>query len=68
MTLAVAGGLGFTLAIVIMAGIREDLDHCDVPKPLRGAGITLLVAGVLALAFMGFAGVGDSLKALLPGG
>ncbi|MHC4563074.1 MAG: electron transport complex protein RnfA [Planctomycetota bacterium] len=65
MTLAIAGGLGFTLAIVIMAGIREDLDHCDVPKPLKGAGITLLVAGILALAFMGFSGVDSNLKKLI---
>ena len=43
------GGIGFTVAIVIMAGIREELDHCDVPRPLRGAGITLIVAGILAL-------------------
>ena len=57
LTLAVFGGIGFTIAIVIMAGIREELDLCDVPKPLKGAGITLLVAGILALAFMGFTGV-----------
>ncbi len=62
MTLAIFGGVGFTIAIVIMAGIREDLDHCDVPKPLRGAGITLVVAGILALAFMGFTGVDASMK------
>ena len=67
MVLAVAGGLGFTLAIVIMAGIREDLDHCDVPKPLQGAAITLLVAGILALAFMGFAGVDTNLAKLMIG-
>ena len=57
MALAFFGGVGFTLAIVIMAGIREELDHCDVPAPLRGAGITLIVAGILSLAFMGFTGV-----------
>ncbi len=60
--LAAFGGIGFTIAIVIMAGIREELDQCDVPKPLRGAGITLIVAGILALAFMGFTGVDKSLK------
>ncbi len=53
----VGSGLGFTLALLIMAGIREDLRFADVPRPLRGAGITLLVAGILALAFMGFAGL-----------
>ncbi|MBS3734693.1 MAG: RnfA-Nqr electron transport subunit [Phycisphaerae bacterium] len=65
LTLAVAAGLGFTLAIVIMAGIREELDHCDVPAPFRGAGITLLVAGILAMAFTGFAGMGANLEAML---
>ena len=65
LTLAIFGGLGFTIAIVIMAGIREDLDLCDVPKSLQGAGITLVVAGILALAFMGFASVDKGLAALL---
>ena len=60
---ALAGGLGFTLAIVIMAGLREELDHCDVPKPLKGPGITLIIAGILALAFMGFTGIDKNLKA-----
>lgn len=55
---AFGGGLGFTLAITIMAGIREHLAFSDVPKPLRGAGITLLIAGILALAFTGFTGIG----------
>ena len=50
-------GVGFTLALVIMAGIREDLDFADIPEPLKGAGITLLIAGMLALAFMGFGGI-----------
>lgn len=65
LTLAVFAGVGFTIAIVIMAGIREELDLCDVPKPLRGAGITLLVAAILAMAFMAFAGVNKNLKSLL---
>ncbi len=50
-------GVGFTLALVIMAGIREELDLAEVPKPFQGAPITLIVAGILALAFMGFAGM-----------
>ncbi len=54
----VGAGVGFMLALVIMAGIREELEAADVPKPLQGAGITLIVAGLLALAFMGFAGMG----------
>ncbi len=65
LVLAIFGGVGFTLAIVIMAGIREELDHCDVPKALRGAGITLIVAGILAMAFLGFAGVGDNLHKMI---
>jgi len=63
--LAIFAGIGFTIAIVIMAGIREELDLCDVPRSLRGAGITLIVAGILALAFMGFTGVDRSLKDML---
>ncbi|MEN4041402.1 MAG: RnfABCDGE type electron transport complex subunit A [Anaerolineaceae bacterium] len=53
----VGGGAGFTLAIIIMASIREELDMADIPKAFRGAPITLVVAGILALAFMGFAGM-----------
>ena len=53
----IGAGIGFTLALVIMAGIREQLDLADVPEPLRGAAITLILAGLLALAFMGFAGL-----------
>ncbi len=62
LTLAVFGGVGFTIAIVIMAGIREDLDFCDIPQPLQGAAITLIVAGILAMAFMGFTGVDSGLR------
>jgi len=50
-------GLGFTLAIVLMAGIREQLEMADIPEPLKGAGITLIVAGIMALAFFGFSGM-----------
>ncbi len=65
LTLGIFGGVGFTIAIVIMAGIREELDTADVPESLRGAGITLVVAGILAMAFMGFTGVDRGLAALL---
>lgn len=54
---SVASGLGFTLAIALLAGIREQLETADIPMPFRGAGISLMVAGILALAFMGFAGI-----------
>ena len=55
--LSVGAGLGFTLAICIMAGIRENLKMADVPESLKGAPITLITAGLLTLAFMGFAGM-----------
>jgi electron transport complex protein RnfA len=50
-------GIGFTMAICIMAGIRENLNLADVPRCLKGAPITLITAGLLTLAFMGFAGM-----------
>ena len=55
--LSFGAGIGFTLAICIMAGIRENLQLADVPECLKGAPITLITAGVLTLAFMGFAGM-----------
>ena len=55
--LSVGAGVGFTMAICIMAGIRENLELADVPDCLRGAPITLITAGLLTLAFMGFAGM-----------
>ncbi len=62
LTLAIFGGVGFTIAIVIMAGIREELDLCDIPKPFKGAAITLIVGGILAMGFMGFTGVDSGLR------
>lgn len=53
----IGAGVGFTLALTIMAGIREQLELADVPQSLKGAAITLIIAGLLALAFMGFAGL-----------
>lgn len=50
-------GIGFTLVMLIMSAIREQLEFADVPKSLRGAPITLIIAGLLALAFMGFTGL-----------
>ena len=55
--LSFGAGVGFTMAICIMAGIRETLQLADVPACLRGAPITLITAGLLSLAFMGFAGM-----------
>ncbi len=68
LTLGFFGGVGFTIAIVIMAGIREELELCDIPEPFRGAAITLIIGGVLAMAFMGFTGVDSGLRAALGGG
>jgi Na+-transporting NADH:ubiquinone oxidoreductase subunit E len=45
------------MAIVAIAGIRQKLDHQRIPAGLRGAGITMLIAGIMALAFIGFTGV-----------
>ena len=55
--LSVGAGIGFTMAICVMAGIRENLELADVPECLQGAPITLITAGLLTLAFMGFAGM-----------
>ena len=52
-----AAGLGFTLAIILMAAIRERLDLVDVPKSMRGIPITFIVAGLMAIAFLGFSGL-----------
>lgn len=49
--------IGFGLALVILAGIREQLDLVDIPKGMKGVSISLVVAGILAMAFMGFAGI-----------
>ncbi|HHT46644.1 MAG TPA: electron transport complex subunit RsxA [Firmicutes bacterium] len=54
---AISTGVGFTLAMVIMAGIRERLDLADVSSYLRGAAVSLVTAGILSLAFMGFKGM-----------
>jgi len=55
--LSFGAGIGFTMAICIMAGIRENLELADVPECMKGAPITLVTAGLLTLGFMGFAGM-----------
>jgi Na+-translocating ferredoxin:NAD+ oxidoreductase subunit A len=55
---SLAAGVGFTLALVLMAGLRERLELADVPRVTQGTALTLLLAGLLSLAFMGFAGLG----------
>ena len=52
-----AGGLGFTVAIVLFASLRERVDKAECPESFRGFPITLIAAGLLALAFMGFSGL-----------
>jgi electron transport complex protein RnfA len=52
-----SAGLGFTLALVLMAAIRERLDLIDVPRSMRGIPITFIVAGLMAIAFLGFSGL-----------
>ena len=54
---ALGAALGFTLAMVMFAGLRERVDLCPVPKSFRGTAIGLVTAGLLSLAFMGFAGL-----------
>lgn len=56
-TYSVATALGFALALVLFAGIRERLDFEDVPKAFKGIPIALITAGILAMAFMGFSGL-----------
>ena len=55
-----AGGLGFTVAIVLFASVRERVDKTDTPECFKGYPITLIAAGLLALAFMGFSGLSIS--------
>lgn len=55
---ALGAGIGFTIALILMAGLREQLDLADVPNVAKGTAITLLIAGILSLTFMGFAGLG----------
>lgn len=54
---AVSSALGFTLALIVFAGVREQLELADVPRPMSGTPIALIVAGLLAMAFMGFSGI-----------
>lgn len=49
--------VGFTIAIVIMAGIREKMEFNDIPKPFRGSAIVVVTAGLMAIAFFGFSGI-----------
>jgi electron transport complex protein RnfA len=57
---SLGAGVGFTIALVLMAGLRERLELANVPSVSQGAAMTLMLAGLLSLAFMGFAGLGSS--------
>ena len=52
-----ATAIGFTIAIVIMAGIREKIEYNNIPTPFKGSAIVMVTAGLMAIAFMGFSGV-----------
>jgi H+/Na+-translocating ferredoxin:NAD+ oxidoreductase subunit A len=58
LTYALGAGIGFTLALVLMAGLREKLELASVPDVVKGTALTLMLAGLLSIAFMGFAGLG----------
>ena len=61
---AISTAIGFALALVVFAGIREQLSMMDIPKGMQGMSIALVTAGLLAMAFMGFSGVDNGLKTL----
>lgn len=56
---ALGVGAGFTLALALVSGLREELDLADVPKVVKGTAVAMMVLGILSLAFMGFAGMGN---------
>ncbi len=60
LTFALGAGAGFTLAMVLMSGIREETEINDVPVLIRGTAFNLIIAGILSMAFMGFAGLFSS--------
>lgn len=55
--MGVGAALGFALVLIIFASLREKLEHADIPAPFRGAGIAMLTAGIMSIAFMGFSGL-----------
>ncbi|MBQ7878914.1 MAG: NADH:ubiquinone reductase (Na(+)-transporting) subunit E [Bacteroidaceae bacterium] len=54
---ALGSGMGWALAIILFAAVREKMEYCIVPKPLRGLGIAFITVGLMALAFMCFSGI-----------
>jgi electron transport complex protein RnfA len=57
---ALGAGAGFTLALILIAGLREQLEFAEVPNTVKGTALTLLIAGILSLTFMGFSGLGSN--------
>jgi len=55
---ALGAGAGFMIALVLIAGLREQMEFAEVPNVVRGTALTLMIAGILSLTFMGFAGLG----------
>ena len=60
MVYALGAGIGLTLALVLMAGLREESELAEVPRLIRGTAMNLIIAGILSMAFMGFAGLFSS--------
>ena len=54
---AIASGIGFTLALFLMSGLREKMEYADIPKPLQGLPIAFITTGLMSLAFLGFSGL-----------
>ena len=58
---SLGAGLGFMLAMVIFAGVRERLESCDIPKFMQGLPITLVAASLTSISFLGFTGIVDGI-------
>lgn len=63
MIYSLGGGIGFMVAMVMFAGVRERLEGCDIPKALQGLPITLVSASLVSMSFLGFAGLVDNMFA-----
>lgn len=63
MVYSLGGGIGFMVAMVMFAGVRERLEGCDIPKSLQGLPITLVAASLVSMSFLGFAGLVDNMFA-----
>jgi Na+-transporting NADH:ubiquinone oxidoreductase subunit E len=53
----IGAGVGWALAIILLAGLRQKMRYSNIPQPFQGVAIAMIVTGVLAMAFMGFAGM-----------